>query len=104
MASMSWSLSAGASRARHSGSEPILETPGPPLDITIALTAGPGRVWGVNTNAIRIVGLLGLERSSGTATVPHLALAAAPAGHFPNTAAGGGLAPPGSATTNDRAT
>src|SRR3954454_20448415 len=99
MASRSWSASVGASRARHSGSEAMLETPGPPLDITIALTAGPSSVWGVNTNAIGIVGLLGLERSSETATVPHFAAAAAPAGHFPKTAVGAALATPGSAST-----
>src|SRR3954447_4678955 len=98
MASMSWSLSAGATRARHSGSESMLETPGPPLDITIALTAGPGPVWGVKTNAIGIVALFGLDRSTGTATVPHFASAPAPAGHFPSTAVGAALATPGSAS------
>src|SRR5690349_18598536 len=77
----------------------MLETPGPPLDITIALTAGLAPVWGVNTNAIGIVGLVGSARSSGTATVPHFAFAAAAAGHLPNTAVGAALATAGSAST-----
>jgi hypothetical protein len=33
-------LSSGASRSRQIGSEAMFEMPGPPLEITIALTAG----------------------------------------------------------------
>ncbi|WP_231379294.1 hypothetical protein [Candidatus Solirubrobacter pratensis] len=46
--------------------------------------------------AIGIAGPDGFARSSGTLTVPHFALAAAPAPHFPNTALGAAAAALGS--------
>ena len=71
------------------GSAAMFETPGPPLESTIALTAGTDwSACGVSSNAIGIVGLAGSARSSGTATVPHRAFAAAVAPHSPNTAVG----------------
>ena len=73
----------------------MFEPPGPPLEITIALTAGRRSVWGVSSNAIGIVGLFGLERSSGTATVPHRAFAAAVGPHFANVGTGAAAATPG---------
>jgi hypothetical protein len=75
----------------------MFETPGPPLEITIRLTAGEDRkLCGVSWNAIGIVPAPGLARSSGTATVPHFAFPAAPGAHFVNVAVGAAAAVAGS--------
>src|SRR4051794_27521854 len=76
----------------------MFESPGPPVENTIALTAAPGLECGVNWNAIGIVLLAGSERSSGTATVPQRACGAAAGPHFPKFAVGAAAAVAGRAS------
>src|SRR3954453_12559054 len=78
----------------------MLETPGPPLDMTIVLTAGaaPSRC-GVHWNAMGTVELAVLARSSGTATVPQRAFAAAVGPQGPNVAVGTASALAGAKST-----
>src|SRR4051794_4961852 len=76
----------------------MFESPGPPVENTIALTAAPGLECGVNWKAIGIVRLAGSERSSGTATVPQRACGAAAGPHFPKFAVGAAAAVAGRAS------
>src|SRR4051795_9512674 len=68
----------------------MLETPGPPLEDTMVLTAGLAlSVAGYNWNAIGMVAPPGSLRSTGTDTVPHRPSAGVPAGQGTYTADGG---------------
>ena len=59
----------------------MFDTPGPPLEDTMVLTAGlPASVAGYSWNAIRIVAPPGSRRSTGTVTVPHREPAGVPVG------------------------
>src|SRR3954447_10488952 len=65
----------------------MLDTPGPPLEDTMVLTAGLAvSVAGYSWNAIGIVAPPGSRRSTGTVTVPHRAPADVPAGQGTYTA------------------
>jgi hypothetical protein len=71
------------------------------LDITIALTAGPGRVWGVNTNAIgnrRAVRVGAIERH-GDRPAPRIGRGAR--GTFPEYGGGRGTRDLGEREHND---